>query len=59
MIEILLISGWTIAALIAGWLGPVRWNSRFRVYALILLSCIYLCGLFTLFPLMRKVLDLP
>ncbi len=59
MIELMFVAGWTLLFLFAGWLGPVRWHSRFRVYVLISMSCIYLCGLFILFPVIRRSLGLP
>lgn len=58
MIVLLLLAVWTAVFLLAGLTVARIVKSRARVYLLILISCAYLSGAFSLVPLIRKFLGL-
>jgi hypothetical protein len=59
MIEALFLISWSVVFLILGYLSLTKIKRHFKVYLLIWLNCLYLCGIFSLFPYIRQWFDLP
>lgn len=59
MIEAVFLLLWTLAFLILGFLCLTFIKHHIKVYLLIGINCLYLSGIFFLFPYIRIWFDLP
>lgn len=58
MMEALFLVTWTVIFLLAGYICFRLLETHYKVYLLIVLNCLYLSGIFILFPIIGKWLHL-
>ncbi len=58
MMEALFLVTWTVIFLLAGYTCFRLLETHYKVYLLIVLNCLYLSGIFILFPIIGKLLHL-
>ncbi len=59
MMEALFLAAWTVIFLLAAYICFRLLETHYKVYLLIIFNCLYLSGIFILFPMIGKWFHLP